>query len=150
MSHDLPHNSPLTLKIVRLDKSLPRPSYSYPGDAAFDLISSEKVSLEPGARAQIKTGLKMEIPDGYVGFIWDKSGLSHKSGLKTLGGVIDSGYRGEVMVGMINLSDAAFTFEKGNKVAQMCIQKKEEVSIVEVEEISETARGEGGFGSTGK
>ncbi|HLP44079.1 MAG TPA: dUTP diphosphatase [Candidatus Nanoarchaeia archaeon] len=140
----------LTLKIVRMDKSLPLPKYALQGDAAFDLLASEAVTFKPGERVQVKTGLKMEIPEGYVGFIWDKSGLSHKGGLKTLGGVIDSSYRGEVMVGMINLSDAPYTFERGNKVAQMCIQKKEDVTIVEAEELSETARGEGGFGSTGK
>ena len=140
----------LTLKIVRLDKELPMPKYALPGDAAFDLLASEPITFKPGERVQVKTGLKMEIPEGYVGFIWDKSGLSHKGGLKTLGGVIDSSYRGEVVVGMINLSDVPYTFEKGNKVAQMCIQKKEEVTIVEAEALSETARGEGGFGSTGK
>lgn len=140
----------LTLKIVRMDKELPLPKYALQGDAAFDLLASEEVSLAPGERVQAKTGLKMEIPAGYVGFIWDKSGLSHKAGLKTLGGVVDSGYRGEVMVGMINLSKEPYTFKKGEKVAQMCIQKKEEVTIVEVETLSDTARGEGGFGSTGK
>ncbi len=140
----------LTLKIIRLDKDLPMPTYSYPGDAAFDLTASEKITLLPGERVQIKTGLKMEIPEGFVGFIWDKSGLSHKSGLKTLGGVVDSGYRGEVMVGIINLSKDSYIFERGNKVAQMCIQKKEVVNIVEVDEISDTVRGSGGFGSTGK
>lgn len=139
-----------TLKIVRLDKEMSMPKYALPGDAAFDLLASESVTFKPGERVQVKTGLKMEIPEGYVGFIWDKSGLSHKAGLKTLGGVIDSGYRGEVMVGMINLSKEPYTFKKGDKVAQMCIQKKEEVIIVEAEELSETARGEGGFGSTGK
>ncbi len=129
---------------------MPMPMYGHMGDAAFDLLAQEAITLKPNQRVQIKTGLKMEIPEGYVGFIWDKSGLSHKSGLKTLGGVVDSTYRGEVMVGMINLSGEAFHFEKGMKVAQMCIQKKEEVTIVEAEELSETARGEGGFGSTGK
>ncbi len=140
----------LTLKIVRMDKDVPLPKYALRGDAAFDLLASEAITFKPGERVQVKTGLKMEIPEGYVGFIWDKSGLSHKGGLKTLGGVIDSSYRGEVMVGMINLSDASYTFEKGNKVAQMCIQKKEEVTIVEVETLSDTERGVGGFGSTGK
>jgi len=140
----------LTLKIIRLDKELPMPKFAQPGDAAFDLFAAQPTTLAPGERAQIKTGLKMEIPEGYVGFIWDKSGLSHKGGLKTLGGVVDASYRGEVMVGMINLSSEAYTFEKGHKVAQMVIQKREDVSIVEVDSLSETSRGEGGFGSTGK
>ncbi len=126
------------------------PSYGHAGDACFDLLTREKMSVAPGERVQIKTGLKMEIPDGHVGFIWDKSGLSHKSGLKTLGGVVDATYRGEIMVGMINLSAAAYTFEKGHKVAQMCIQKREDVRIEEVESLDDTARGESGFGSTGK
>ena len=94
----------LILKIIRLDKDLPLPVFAHLGDACFDLLTREKMTIESGARAQIKTGLKMEIPDGYVGFIWDKSGLSQKNGLKTLGGVVDSNYRGEVMVGMVNLS----------------------------------------------
>lgn len=141
---------PLTLKIIRLDKDIPEPAYARPGDACFDLLSRELVTVAPNERVQVKTGLKMEIPEGFVGFIWDKSGLSHKNGLKTLGGVVDSSYRGEVMVGVVNLSKEPYTFEKGHKVAQMCIQKREEVTIVEVEELSETTRGEGGFGSTGK
>lgn len=140
----------LPLKIIRLDKDLPMPKYALPGDACFDLFSSERVVVGPGERAQVKTGLKMEIPEGYVGFIWDKSGLSHKAGLKTLGGVVDSGYRGEVMVGIVNLSKEPYVFEKGNKVAQMSIQKREDVSIIEVDALSDTARGDGGFGSTGK
>lgn len=140
----------LTLKIVRLDKDLPMPVYAHPGDACFDLFSREQVTIQPNERVQIKTGLQMEIPDGHVGLIWDKSGLSHKAGLKTLGGVIDAGYRGEIMVGMINLSKEPYTFEKGNKVAQMIIQKREEVAIVEVDSLSDTTRGKGGFGSTGK
>jgi dUTP pyrophosphatase len=98
----------------------------------------------------VPTGIAMEIPEGYVGLIWDKSGLSIKNGIKTLGGVIDSTYRGEVLVGMINLSDADYTFLKGHKVAQMVIQKKEFVDFEEVSELSDTVRGEGGFGSTGK
>ena len=126
------------------------PKYALPGDACFDLFAAETTTIAPGDRVQVKTGLKMEIPDGYVGFIWDKSGLSHKGGLKTLGGVIDSSYRGEVMVGMINLSKEPYNFEKGHKVAQMAIQKREDVSIVEVDSLSETSRGDGAFGSTGK
>ncbi len=145
-------SQPITLKIVRLDPELRMPAFGQPGDAGFDLYSSEMVTLAPGERAQIKTGLKMEIPDGYVGFIWDKSGLAQKGGLKTLGGVVDSGYRGEVLVGMVNLSATPFTFQKGEKVAQMCIQKVPLVEIVDVaaDELSQSVRGEGGFGSTGK
>lgn len=96
------------------------------------------------------TGIAFEIPVGYVGLIWEKSGLSHTYGIKLFGGVVDSGYRGEVKVGMMNLSDQPFTFEKGHKIAQMLIQKVEAPEIIEVDELSNTARGEKGFGSTGR
>ncbi len=141
------------LKIVRLDKTMPLPSYAHAGDAAFDLYAAREIVLKPGERASIPTGLVMEIPEGFVGLIWEKSGLSHKNGLKTFGGVVDAGYRGEILIGMMNLSDAPYTFEKNHKVAQMIIQKREDVEIVEVEnaaELSDSARGEGGFGSSGK
>jgi dUTP pyrophosphatase len=138
------------LKIVRLDKSMKMPAYAHSDDGAFDLYAAENVVIKPGERVSIRTGLKMEIPTGYVGFIWDKSGLSHKHGLKTFGGVVDAGYRGEVMVGMMNLGTEPYTFEKNHKVAQITIQKRDAVEILEVEELSDSARGEGGFGSTGK
>lgn len=135
---------------MRLDKTMKMPAFALQDDGGFDLYARETVTLAPGERKSIPTGLKMEIPSGYVGFIWDKSGLSHKFGLKTFGGVVDAGYRGEVMVGIMNLGSEAYTFEKNHKVAQISIQKREDVNIVEVEELSESVRGEGGFGSTGK
>jgi dUTP pyrophosphatase len=140
----------LTLKIKRLDKDVPLPTYAYIGDAAFDLLSREEVIIEPGERKAVATGLAMEVPVGYVGLIWDKSGLAIKNGLKTLGGVVDSGYRGEVLVGILNASAVVYTFKKGEKVAQMIIQKTEEVEIVEVDDLEESARGDRGFGSSGK
>mgnify|MGYP003887423243 CR=1 FL=1 len=126
------------------------PQYAHHGDAALDLYCVESVTIAPMERIAIPTGIAMEIPDGYVGLIWDKSGLSIKHGLKTLGGVVDSTYRGEVLVGMVNLSKEPYTFQAGNKVAQMIIQKKETVLVEEVFDLSDTLRGEGGFGSTGK
>lgn len=140
----------MKLKIKKLVLDAVVPSYAHPGDAAFDLYASETITIKPGERAQIPTGIAMEIPDGYVGLIWDKSGLSHKAGLKTLGGVVDAGYRGEVKVGMVNLGSEPYAFEKGNKVAQMIIQAREHVLIEEADELSDTSRGAGGFGSTGK
>jgi dUTP pyrophosphatase len=140
----------LTLRIKRLDADVPLPRYEYLGDAACDLFARESVTIAPGERVQVPTGIAMEIPDGYVGFIWDKSGLSHKHGLKTLGGVIDAGYRGEVMVGMVNLGDESYTIEKHHKVAQLALQKVENVSIDEVDELSDAVRGDKGFGSSGK
>jgi dUTP pyrophosphatase len=140
----------LSLNIKRLHPDAIIPEYAHEGDAAFDLCAVESVTIKPNERIQVGTGIAMEIPPGYVGLIWDKSGLSHKFGLKTVGGVIDAGYRGEVKIGMINLSAEPYTFEKGHKVAQMIIQAREHVVIKEVQELSDTARGEGGFGSTGK
>ena len=98
----------------------------------------------------VRTGIAAQIPEGYVGLVWDKSGIAIKEGIKTLGGVIDSGYRGEILVGMINLGDKDYVFETGHKLAQLLIQKVEHIEVVEVRELSETPRGKGGFGSTGK
>lgn len=140
----------MDLKIKKLNENASLPNYAHPHDAGMDLFATEDVVIETGQRVQVPTGIAMEIPDGYVGLIWDKSGLSHKSGLKTLGGVVDAGYRGEVQVGMINLGNETYTFSAGDKVAQMLIQKIENMNIVESEELSDTSRGEGAFGSTGK
>jgi len=126
------------------------PKYATRDDAGMDLFAIESVTVEPMQRAQISIGIAMEIPEGYVGLVWDKSGLSHKFGIKTLGGVIDSGYRGEIKVGVVNLGKEKYIFEKGHKVAQMIIQKKETPELVEVEELSDSERGHGAFGSTGK
>ena len=140
----------MQLKIKKLKSEAIVPHYAHPDDAGFDLFSTETMEIGPTSRVQVPTGIAMEIPVGHVGLVWDKSGLSHKNGLKTLGGVIDAGYRGEVKVGLINLSAETYLLEKGHKVAQMIIQKKETCEIVEVDELSDTSRGEGGFGSTGK
>lgn len=141
-----------TLKIVRVRDNVPVPKFALPGDAGFDLYVSERVTLQPGERAAINTGYKMEIPKNHVGIIYEKSGLSFKHGLITYGNVVDSGYRGEVRVGVMNLGKEAYTFEPGHKVAQMIIHRYEEVKFKEVKdgELSASDRGERGFGSTGK
>ncbi|MES3004948.1 MAG: dUTP diphosphatase [Patescibacteria group bacterium] len=139
--------------IVKFKKLYPDsklPAYATKGDAGMDVFALENTTVSPGEKIGIKTGVATEIPEGFVGLVWDKSGLSMKHGIKTLGGVIDSGYRGEVVVGVINLGKESYTFEKGHKVAQMLIQKVEHIEIVETEELSSTERGIGGFGSTGK
>lgn len=139
----------LVLKIQRIGEGK-LPTYQYDDDAGLDLYAAEEATLLPGEKKGIKIGAAFAIPQGYVGLIWDKSGISQKHGLKTLGGVIDSGYRGEVIVGLVNLSDAPYTFAKGDKVAQMIIQKKESVHIEEVDSLDGTHRGDKGFGSSGK
>ncbi len=141
---------PITIKFKKLHKDAKLPSYAHEGDAGFDMFAIEKVVLKVGERASIPTGLAMEIPKGCVGLFWDKSGLSHRAGIKTLGGVIDSSYRGEVKIGVVNLGQADFIFEPGDKVAQMLIQKCETAKIKEVSVLKDTTRGEKGFGSTGR
>ncbi len=140
----------MKLKIKKLNQNAKTPEYSHFDDAGFDLFSVETIKIQPQQRFQIKTGLTMQIPSGYVGLIWDKNGLSHNYGLKTLGGVVDSGYRGEIMVGLINLGGEDYTIEAGDKVAQMIIQKKEICEIEEVDQLTDSERGQSGFGSSGK
>lgn len=140
----------MILKVKKVHPEAMVPAYAHPNDAGMDLYSAEEITLNPGQVVRIKTGIAVEIPDGYVGLCWDRSGLSTNHSLKTVAGVIDAGYRGEILVGMINLGKEAYTFNKGDKIAQMLIQKIEHPEIVESTELAETARGEGGFGSTGK
>ncbi len=140
----------MEIKFKRLDQNLPIPSIAHAGDAGFDLYSRETVTLAPGERAKLPSGFAFEIPLGYVGLIWDKSGVSNNFGIKTLGGVVDAGYRGEVLVGVINLSNVPYTFKAGEKVAQMLIQKVEHPIFIESETLTDTSRGASGFGSTGK
>ena len=140
----------MKVKIKKINPEAKLPSYAHPGDAGMDLYAIKDITIRPDENVRVGTGVAVEIPDGYVGLIWDKSGLSNNHGLKTLGGVIDSGYRGEVIVGLINLSKKEYTVEKHHKVAQMLIQKVEYPIIEEVEKLPGTSRGEGGFGSTGK
>lgn len=140
----------MKIKVKKLHENAIVPNRAHDGDAAVDLFTIGEIELKPGERLSVPTGLATEIPHGYAGLVWDKSGLSHKYGLKTFGGVIDSGYRGEILVGIMNLSDKTFRFERGHKIAQLLIQKIENADFEEVAELSESARGTGGFGSSGK
>ena len=126
------------------------PQYAHPGDAGMDFFALENTLVPAGKIARVRTGISVEIPEGFVGLIWDKSGLSMNSGLKILGGVIDSGFRGEIIMGIINLGEKDYTFEKHHKIAQMLIQPINRLDIVEVPNLSYTVRGTDGFGSTGK
>jgi len=140
----------MNIRIKKLHPDAQIPQIAHAGDAGCDLYTIDTVIVDPGQRVQVPVGLAFEIPVGYVGLVWDKSGVSHKAGIKTLGGVLDSGYRGELKVGIINLSSEQYVFEKGHKIAQLLIQKIESPIFEEVLELSDTSRGEGGFGSTGK
>lgn len=131
-------------------KDLPLPEYKRNGDVAFDIVASETVLIEKGQRVGVGTGLHMEIPDGYAGLVWDRSGLAFKNGLTVLGGVIDSNYRGEIKVCILNTSDQDYEVEKGERIAQMVIQPVVQADLVEVEELNDSERGEAGFGSSGR
>jgi dUTP pyrophosphatase len=137
------------IKIKKLNSDAIIPKYSHAGDAGMDLFSVEDLILKPKHRALVKTGLSIELPKGYVSLIWDKSGIALK-GIKTMGGVIEHTYRGEYKIVLINLSSKNYEIKKGEKIAQMLIQKIETAEVEEVGELSETTRGDGGFGSTGK
>ena len=137
------------VKIFRLNKEIELPNYAKKGDAAFDLRSSEDFLLRSGEQRTIKTGIKMAIKEGYVGLIWDRSGMAHKNGIHVLAGVIDSGYRGEVGIVLKNLSGDDFEITKNMRIAQMLIQPFAEAKIEEVDNLEESERGDGGFGSTG-
>ncbi len=126
------------------------PVFAKEGDAGMDLYSAQNFVLRPGQRIFCKTGLAIKIPDGYAGLVWDKSGLSHKFGIKTLGGVFDSNYTGEYLVGLVNLGQEDFEIKKGQKIAQLLIQKIEAPKIEEAGNLPQTNRGSGAFGSTGQ
>jgi dUTP pyrophosphatase len=139
----------MELKVKRIDKGAKLPFYHHQGDAGLDIFSAVDCVLDTGAAMAVPTGIKVAIPEGYAGLIWDKSGISLK-GVHKLAGVIDSGYRGEVKVVLVNLGREPFRIEKGMKIAQLLIQPVIEVQVVETDELGETSRGEEGFGSTGK
>ncbi len=139
----------MKIEIQQLDSAAIIPEIAHAGDAGMDLFSIEAAELAPGQRLAIKTGLALAIPDGYVGLVWDKSGRALKDGLTTLAGVIDSSYRGEVQVVLLNVGDRAVTISAGEKIAQLLIQPVVAPTITVVEALSETTRGDGGFGSTG-
>jgi dUTP pyrophosphatase len=134
---------------VNVDGQGALPAYSTPGAAGADLKASEPVTLAPGERAAVATGLHLEIPPGHVGLVWPRSGLAVKHGIDTLAGVIDSDYRGEVRVVLVNHGREPFTIAPGDRIAQLLIQRVEAARFARAA-VGETERGQGGFGSTGR
>jgi deoxyuridine 5'-triphosphate nucleotidohydrolase (dut) len=124
------------------------PVYNHHGDAGLDLFSCVHLTIKPGQTASVPTGIRVAIPFGYAGLIWDKSGIALR-GVHRLAGVVDAGYRGEVKVVLTNFGQEPFEITPGMKIAQMLIQPVAVPEIIEVEELDKTSRGEGGFGSTG-
>ncbi|MBF8188390.1 dUTP diphosphatase [Nonomuraea sp. K274] len=139
--------------IHRLDAELPLPSYAHPGDAGADLFAAEDVELPPGERAVVGTGVAIALPDGYAAFVHPRSGLAAKHGVTMVNapGTVDAGYRGEIKVTLIN-TDAKepFRLQRGDRVAQLVVQRVERAVFYEVERLPGSIRGANGFGSTGR
>jgi dUTP pyrophosphatase len=139
----------MQLKVKKLNEDAKLPTHGHPGDAGMDFYTIGEIIFSPGQQIKIHTGIAIEIPDGYVGLVWDKGSVSFNMGLKVMGGVVDAGYRGEIIMSLLNTSDKEVVLEKGQKIAQMLIQKFEDCDIVEVSDLSDTVRGAGREGSTG-
>lgn len=142
----------VAVRIKRLDKSVQIPSYAYEGDAGLDLRANDDMIIEPHCRVLVPTGLAIALPEGYAGFVQPRSGMALKLGLSIANtpGLIDSHYRGELKIICINLDlKEAIHIERGERIAQLVIQRVPIVDLVEVDELDETDRGTGGFGSSG-
>ena len=138
----------MELKVKRIHPEAKLPVYGHPGDAGMDLFAVVDRTIAPGEVFAVPTGIQVAIPPGFVGLIWDKSGISLK-GVHRLAGVVDAGFRGEVQVVMINLGTGPFAVGIGMKIAQMLIQPVAAVAVIDSDTLDDTSRGEGGFGSTG-
>lgn len=138
------------LKVKKIVPEAKLPIRAKEGDAGLDLHSVESCVIAPMERRAVRTGIALEIPMGCVGLVWDKSGLAAKIGLKTMGGVIDAGYRGEILVVLANLGDEAHAIAVGDKVAQLLVQRVELFPVEEVSDLPDSERGADGFGSTGR
>jgi dUTP diphosphatase len=145
-------NQNVPVLIKRLDPGLPLPAAAHPGDAGLDLFAAAAVTLAPGERAVVPTGVAIALPDGYAAFIHPRSGLAARHGVTLVNapGTVDAGYRGEIRVTLLNTdAQAAVSFQRGDRIAQLVIQRVARAVLHEVESLPGSARGEGGFGSTG-
>lgn len=144
--------TPVNVHIKLLDPELPAPAYAKPGDAGADLRSRVDFELEPGERALVPTGVAIALPEGYVGLVHPRSGLATKNGITIVNapGTVDSGYRGELMVTLLNTDKTkSFHVQRGDRIAQLVIQKYEHATFTVVDELDQTERGSSGFGSSG-
>jgi len=142
----------IDIAILRLDPDVPAPAYAHPGDAGADLVTTVDVTLTPGERALVPTGLAIALPHGYVALVHPRSGLAARHGLSIVNtpGTVDAGYRGEIKVLLINLDpQEPIVLRRGDRVAQLVIQRVETARFVEVDVLPDSVRGAGGYGSTG-
>ena len=147
-----PEHSRLPVQVVRLDPDLPLPAYAHPGDAGADLLTSVDVSLAPGERCLVPTGIALAVPEGYVALVHPRSGLAARHGLSIVNtpGTVDAGYRGEIKVLLINHDPREpIELRRGDRVAQLVFQRVEQAAFEEVEVLPDSVRGSGGYGSTG-
>jgi dUTP pyrophosphatase len=145
--------SSVEVLITRLDPELPLPRYAKGGDAGADIVSRIDITLAPGERALVPTGIAIALPDGYVALVHPRSGLAIKHGVTMVNapGTVDAGYRGELQIILINHDKSEpVSFKRGDRIAQLVIQKVERAEFVEVRELPGSGRGSGGFGSTGR
>lgn len=140
----------VALPVRRLIPSAQLPRYGRPGDAGLDLFASESYTLGAGERRAFGTGIAIAVPPGYVGLVWDRSGLAVGAGVTTLGGVIDATYRGEVKVPLLNTGEQPYAIQVGDRIGQLLIQPLPLVEVSEVAALDETPRGPAGFGSSGR
>jgi dUTP pyrophosphatase len=142
----------LEIHVQRLDPALPMPTYAHPGDAGADLLTTVDVTLAPGERAMVPTGIAIALPDGYVALVHPRSGLAARHGLSIVNspGTVDAGYRGEIKVMLINHDPVApIELRRGDRIAQLVIQRVERALFTEVGDLPDSVRGSGGYGSTG-
>ena len=145
-------SEPVEILIQRLDPDLPLPAYAHPGDAGADLTSAVDIELAPGQRALVPTGIAVALPDGYAAFVHPRSGLAVRAGVGIVNapGTVDAGYRGEIKVLLINHDTTEpVRLRRGDRIAQLVIQRVEKARFSEVKLLPGSARGEGGYGSTG-
>ncbi|GAA1728164.1 dUTP diphosphatase [Aeromicrobium alkaliterrae] len=142
----------VSIRLTRLDAGVPLPAYARPGDAGADLVSTVDVRISPGERALVPTGIAIALPEGYAAFVHPRSGLAWRHGISIVNtpGTIDAGYRGEISVVLVNHDPREpFTITRGDRIAQLVVQRVETASFEEVDALDETERGAGGYGSTG-
>ena len=152
MAHANPEADRVPVLIQRLDPSLPLPERAHPGDAGADLFAAADVELAPGQRAVVPTGVAIALPDGYAAFVHPRSGLAARYGVTIVNapGTVDAGYRGEIRVTLLNTdADSPVRFQRGDRIAQLVVQRVEYPAFHEVDRLPGSARGDGGFGSTG-
>jgi dUTP pyrophosphatase len=142
----------VNVQVLRIDPDLPLPAYAHPGDAGADLVAAEEAEIAPGARVKVRTGVAIALPEGYVGLVHPRSGLAARLGVTVLNapGTVDAGYRGEILVNLINHDrENTVKISRGDRIAQLVIQRVERAAFHAVDALGDTARGTGGHGSTG-